>query len=141
MEASQVSFAEISFRAFQQAKGVKTAAASWRGAPVEFLLRHEEFFLAPFGASAYEKPDATRLNLEVEITNSPLLQIMQEAEQAIMKKAHADGVFEGSLEDAVKNFKSSICFSESIRSTVSASKSTPLGSVPVASSKPLRKSE
>ena len=112
MEASKVSFADISFRAFQQAKGVKTAAASWRGAPVEFLLSHEEFFLAPFGASAYEKPDATRLNLEVEITNSPLLQIMQEAEQAIMKKAHADGLFEGTFEDAVKNFKSSICFSE-----------------------------
>ena len=87
MEASKVSFADISFRAFQQAKGVKTAAASWRGAPVEFLLSHEEFFLAPFGASAYEKPDATRLNLEVEITNSPLLQIMQEAEQDITKKS------------------------------------------------------
>ena len=42
-EASQVSFTDISFRAFQQTKGVKTSAASWRGAPVEFLLSHEEF--------------------------------------------------------------------------------------------------
>ena len=112
MEASKVSFADISFRAFQQTKGVKTSAASWRGAPVEFLLSAEDFFHAPFGCSAYEKPEATRLNLEVEITNSPLLQILQEAEQAIMKKAHADGVLEGTFEDAVKNFKSSICFSE-----------------------------
>ena len=47
MEASKVSFADISFRAFQQAKGVKTAAASWRGAPVEFLLSHEEFSWHP----------------------------------------------------------------------------------------------
>ena len=57
-------------------------------------------------------PDATRLNLELDISNSPVLLVLEQAEQAIIKKAHADGVFECSLEDAVKNFKSSIVYSE-----------------------------
>ena len=46
MEASQVSFSDIAFRAFASAKGVKTSPATLRGAPVEFLLSHEEFFHA-----------------------------------------------------------------------------------------------
>ena len=84
MEASQVSFSDIAFRAFASAKGVKTSPATLRGAPVEFLLSHEEFFPCPFGASAYMAPEATRLNLEVDITNSPLLPLLQAAEQAII---------------------------------------------------------
>ena len=112
MEASQVSFSDIAFRAFASAKGVKTSPATLRGAPVEFLLSHEEFFPCPFGASAYMQPDATRLNLEVDITNSPLLPLLQAAEQAIIQKAYSDGIFEGTLEDTAKQFHSSIAFSE-----------------------------
>ena len=58
------------------------------------------------------QPDATRLNLEVDITNSPLLPLLQAAEQAIIQKAYADGIFEGTLEDTAKQFHSSIAFSE-----------------------------
>ena len=111
-EISQVSFSDIAFNTFVATKGVKTSAASLRGAPVEFLLSNNEFFNCPFGASAYMQPDATRLNLEMDVSSSPVLGILEQAEQAIIKKAHADGVFECSLEDAVKNFKSSIVYSE-----------------------------
>ena len=111
-EISQVSFSDIAFNAFIATKGVKTSAASLRGAPVEFLFSNNEFFNCPFGASAYLQPDATRLNLEMDVSSSPVLGILEQAEQAIIKKAHADGVFECSLEDAVKNFKSSIVYSE-----------------------------
>ena len=120
MEASQVSFSDIAFRAFASAKGVKTSPATLRGAPVEFLLSHEEFFPCPFAASAYMQPDATRLNLEVDITNSPLLPLLQAAEQAIIQKAHSDGIFEGTLEETAKQFHSSIAFSENMPLTVCA---------------------
>ena len=111
-EISQVSFSDIAFNAFIATKGVKTSAAFLRGAPVEFLLSNEEYFQCPFGASAYMNPDATRLNLEMDVSSSPVLGVLEQAEQAIIKKAHADGIFECSLEDAVKNFKSSIVYSE-----------------------------
>ena len=104
MEASQVSFSDIAFRAFASAKGVKTSPATLRGAPVEFLLSHEEFFPCPFGASAYMQPDATRLNLEVDITNSPLLPLLQAAEQAIIQKAYADGILKEPWKTQRSNF-------------------------------------
>ena len=112
MQLNQIDFTAIAFNSFVATKGVKTSTASLRGAPVEFLLSNDEYFQCPFGASAYMNPDATRLNLELDISNSPVLLVLEQAEQAIIKKAHADGVFESSLEDAVKNFKSSIVYSE-----------------------------
>ena len=105
MQLSQVDFSAIAFSPFVATKGVKTSQAILNGAPVEFLL-DEEFHPAPFGASAFNDPQATRLTLEVDITQSPILEAINLAEQAIIKKAHAMGIFEGSFEDAVKSFKS-----------------------------------
>ena len=111
MQLSQVDFSAIAFSPFVATKGVKTSQAILNGAPVEFLL-DEEFHSAPFGASAFNDPQATRLTLELDISQSPVLEAINLAEQAIIKKAHAMGIFEGSIEDAVKSFKSSVSFSE-----------------------------
>ena len=111
MQLSQVDFSAIAFSPFVATKGVKTSQAILNGAPVEFLL-DEEFHSAPFGASAFNDPQATRLTLELDITQSPVLEAINLAEQAIIKKAHAMGIFEGSIEDAAKSFKSSVSFSE-----------------------------
>ena len=112
MQVNQVNFSEVAFAAFAATKGVKTSSAILNGAPVEFLLSNDEYFACPFGASAYMAPEATRLNLELDVTNSPVLACLQQAEQAIIKKAHSDGIFDCSFEDAVKTFKSSLVFSE-----------------------------
>ena len=91
---------------------MKTSQATLNGAPVEFLLSNEEWYPAPFGASAFNDEKATRLTLELDVSKSPVLEVLGLAEQAIIKKAHAAGIFEGSLEDATKTFQSSISYSE-----------------------------
>ena len=106
-QLSQVDFSAIAFSPFVATKGVKTSQAILNGAPVEFLL-DEEFHPAPFGASAFNDPQATRLTLELDISQSPVLEAINLAEQAIIKKAHAMGISEGSVEDVVKACKSSI---------------------------------
>ena len=113
IQLSQVDFSAIAFSPFVATKGVKTSQAILNGAPVEFLL-DEEFHPAPFGASAFNDPQATRLTLELDITQSPVLEAINLAEQAINKKAHAMGIFEGSFEDVAKSFKSSVSFLKSI---------------------------
>ena len=113
MQVSQVDFSAIAFSPFVATKGVKTSQATLNGAPVEFLLSSEEWYPAPFGASAFNDEKATRLTLELDVSQSPVLEVLGLAEQAIIKKAHAAGIFEGqSLEDATKTFKSSVSYSE-----------------------------
>ena len=118
MLANQINFDAISFSAFAAAKGVKTAQCALSGGPVDFLLSNSEFFAAPFGASAFNGAEGqTRLTLEVDITNSPVLGVLQAAETSIIRKAFADGIFEGkSLEDVQKQYHSCICYSEKYQS-------------------------
>ena len=75
-------------------------------------------FPAPFGASAFGNAyGQTRLTLELDITNSPVLGVLQAAETSIIRKAYADGIFEGmSLEDVQKSFHSCIAYSEKYQS-------------------------
>jgi len=117
MQLSQVEFSQVAFTAFAASKGVKTAAASLRSAPVEFVLSHTEFFATPFGASAFQSPEATRLNLELDVSNSPVLVQLQHAEEAILQKAFSDGIFEGAtLEEVKKQFHSSVSCAEKYQS-------------------------
>ena len=113
MQVSQVDFSAIAFSPFVATKGVKTSQATLNGAPVEFLLSNDEWFPAPFGASAFNDEKATRLTLELDVSRSPVLEVLGLAEQAIITKAHAAGIFESqSLEDVTKTFKSSVAYSE-----------------------------
>ena len=113
MQVHQVDFSAIAFSPFVATKGVKTSQATLNGAPVEFLLSNDEWFPAPFGASAFNDEKATRLTLELDVSRSPVLEVLGLAEQAIITKAHASGIFENqSLEDVTKTFKSSVAYSE-----------------------------
>ena len=113
MQVSQVDFSAIAFSPFVATKGVKTSQATLNGAPVEFLLSDNEWYPAPFGASAFNDDKATRLTLELDISKSPVLEVLGLAEAAIIKKAHGMGIFENqSLDDVTKTFKSSVSFSE-----------------------------
>ena len=112
MQVHQVDFSAIAFSPFVATKGVKTSQATLNGAPVEFLLSNDEWYPAPFGASAFNDEKATRLTLELDISKSPVLEVLGLAEQAIIEKAHAAGIFEGSLEDVTKTFKSSVSYSD-----------------------------
>ncbi len=61
MQSAQVDLSKLQLSQLQAGKGCKTAAASYNGAPCKFLLSADEWFDAPFGASAYKDPQATRL--------------------------------------------------------------------------------
>ncbi len=89
MQLSQVNFSAIALAPFASAKGVKTAACTIGGAPCEFLLHDSEWFSAPFGASAFNAPDAVRLNLELDVTTSSVLPTLQVMEQEVIRRAHA----------------------------------------------------
>ena len=117
MQLSQIEFSQIAFSAFAASKGVRTAAASLRSAPVEFVLSHDEFFRTPFGASAYQSPEAIRLNLELDVSSSPVLVQLQQAEEAILQKAFSDGIFESAtLEEVKRNLHSSVSYTEKYQS-------------------------
>jgi len=113
MQVTQVDFSAIAFSPFVATKGVKTSQATLNGAPVEFLLSDSEWYPAPFGASAFNDEKATRLTLELDISKSPVLEVLGLAEAAIIKKAHEMGIFENqSLDDVTKTFKSSVAYSD-----------------------------
>ena len=113
MQVYQVDFSAIAFSPFVATKGVKTSQATLNGAPVEILLSDIEWYPAPFGASAFNDEKATRLTLELDISKSPVLEVLGLAEAAIIKKAHGMGIFENqSLDDVTKTFKSSVAYSD-----------------------------
>ena len=60
MQFSQVDFSAVAFSGLQANKGVKTANATLRGGPCEFLLHPSEWFHAPFGASTVDKDPPKR---------------------------------------------------------------------------------
>ena len=65
----------------------------------------------------FQNPEATRLNLELDVTNSPVLQLIGRAEASILAKAFAHGIFEGqSLEEVQKQFHSSLTYSDKYQS-------------------------
>ena len=114
MQLSQVDFTAIHFAALQTNKGVKTSNASFRGGPCEFLLHPTEWFSAPFGASTFDKdPQATRLTMELDVTSSEILTLLQQMDQWVVRAVGDSGIFEGmSKEDVARTYHSCLQTSE-----------------------------
>ena len=108
MQLSQVAFSEVAFSALQTNKGVKTANATYRGGPCEFLLHPTDWFQAPFGASTFDKdPGAKRLTMELDVTSSEVLQSLQLLDQWVVRAVADAGLFEGmSREDVARTYHS-----------------------------------
>ena len=108
MQLSQVAFSEVAFSALQTNKGVKTANATYRGGPCEFLLHPTDWFQAPFGASTFDKdPEAKRLTMELDVTSSEVLQMLQQLDQWVVRAVADSGLFEGmSREDVARTYHS-----------------------------------
>ena len=106
MQFNQVDFSAVAFSALQTSKGVKTANATLRGGPCEFLLHSAEWFTAPFGASTFDKdPQATRLTMELDATNSSILTLLQQMDRWAVQAAADSGLFEGvSKEDVARMY-------------------------------------
>ena len=86
MQLSQVDLTAIHFAPLQTNKGVKTSNATSRGGPCEFLLHPTEWFSAPFGASTFDKdPQATRLTMELDVTSSEILPLLQQLDQWVVR--------------------------------------------------------
>ena len=114
MQFAQVDFSAIAFSALQTNKGVKTANASYRGGLREFLLHPTDWFQAPFGASTFDKdPAATRLTMELDVTSSEVLQLLQQLDQWAVRAVGDSGLFEGmSKEDVARTYHSCLQTSE-----------------------------
>ena len=96
MQFNQVDFSAVAFSALQTNKGVKTANATLRGGPCVFLLHPTEWFTAPFGASTFDKdPQATRLTMKLDVTNSSILTLLQQMDQWAVQAVVSSGLFEG----------------------------------------------
>ncbi len=68
MQLNQLELSNIQLGDLQAGKGCKTAFAKYNGGACKFLLSSDEWFTCPFGASAYQDPAATRLNLELDVS-------------------------------------------------------------------------
>ena len=114
MQFSQVDFSAVAFSALQTNKGVKTANATLRGGPCEFLLHPTEWFTAPFGASTFDKdPQATRLTCELDVSGSSILPLLQSLDRWAVQTVGDSGLFEGvSKEDVARMYHSCLQTSE-----------------------------
>ena len=114
MQFPHVDFSAVAFSALQTNKGVKTANATLRGGPCEFLLHPTEWFSAPFGASTFDKdPQATRLTMELDVTSSEILPLLQQMDQWVVRAVGDSGIFEGmSKEDVARTYHSCLQTSE-----------------------------
>ena len=81
MQLAQVDFSKLQLSQLQTGKGVKTAACSYNGAPCKFLLSST----APFGASAYQDPQATRLTMELDVTDKAVQPLLQAVDRWAVK--------------------------------------------------------
>ena len=106
MQFSQVDFSAVALSPLQTNKGVKTSNATLGGGPCEFLLHPEDWFSCPFGASTFDKdPQATRLTMELNVTNSSVLQLLQQLDQWAIRAVVSHSLFEGmSAEDVARTY-------------------------------------
>ena len=112
MQLSEVDLSALRLSGLLSTRGVKTASASLNGRPCEFLLANE-WFLAPFGASAYQDPTATRLNLELDVTTSSVLPALQAVDQWVVRYVQDNKLFEDmSAEDITRTYHPSLQTSE-----------------------------
>ena len=80
--------------------------ASYNGVPFEFLLSNADFFRAPFGASHFNNPAASRLSLEFVVSDAVLAKL-QELDQKILALAIAHRIFpDKTPEEVTKSYHS-----------------------------------
>ena len=129
MQFTQVDFSSIAFSPLQANKGVKTANATLRGGPCEFLLHPTEWFTAPFGASTVDKdPQATRLTMELDVTNSSILPLLQQMDRWAVQAVGDSGLFENmSKEDVSRSYHPCLQTSENTPPFAYAPNSTQQG--------------
>ena len=72
------------------------------GTTCEFFLHKEEWFRAPFGASHFNNPEATRLSLEFDVSQSTALPAMQALDEAIIAAAIRQKLFGSKSEQEVR---------------------------------------
>ena len=117
MQLAQVDFSKLQLSQLQTGKGVKTAAASYNGAPCKFLLSSDEWFAAPFGASAYQDPQATRLTMELDVTDKAVQPLLQAVDRWAVKFVTDNMLFgDMSAEDIAKQHHPCLQFSEKYNS-------------------------
>ena len=85
MQLAQVDFSSLQLSQLQAGKGCKTASASYNGAPCKFLLSANEWFAAPFGASAYQDPTATRLTMELGVSGKAVHPLLQQLDRCVVE--------------------------------------------------------
>ena len=113
MQLAQVDFSKLQLSQLQTGKGVKTAACSYNGAPCKFLLSSDEWFSAPFGASAYQDPQATRLTMELDVTDKAVQPLLQAVDRWAVKFVTDNKLFgDMSAEDIAKQYHPCLQFSE-----------------------------
>ena len=117
MQLAQVDFSKLQLSQLQSGKGVKTAACSYNGAPCKFLLSSTEWFAAPFGASAYQDPQATRLTMELDVTDKAVQPLLQAVDRWAVKFVTDNKLFgDMSAEDIAKQYHPCLQFSEKYNS-------------------------
>ena len=117
MQLAQVDFSKLQLSQLQTGKGVKTAAASYNGASCKFLLSSSEWFAAPFGASAYQDPQATRLTMELDVTDKAVQPLLQAVDRWVVKFVIVNKLFgDMSAEDIAKQYHPCLQFSEKYNS-------------------------
>ena len=117
MQLAQVDFSKLQLSQLQTGKGVKTAACSYNGAPCKFLLSSDEWFAVPFGASAYQDPQATRLTMELDVTDKAVQPLLQAVDRWAVKFVTENKLFgDMSAEDIAKQYHPCLQFSEKYNS-------------------------
>ena len=114
MHFAQVDLSAVALSPLQTNKGVKTSNATLAGGTCEFLLHPEDWFSCPFGASTFDKdPQATRLTMELDVTPSEILPLLQQMDQWVVRAVGDSGIFEGmSKEDVARTYHSCLQTSE-----------------------------
>ena len=117
MQFNSVDLSKLQFSTLQSGKGCKTANASYNGAPCKFLLSADEWFAAPFGASAYQNPEAVRLNMELDVSGKDVHPLLQALDRWAVQHVSESGLFgDMSAEDVSKQYHSCLQFSEKYNS-------------------------
>ena len=117
MQLNTVDFSTVQLSQLQAGKGCKTAAAMYNGAPCKFLLSSDEWFAAPFGASAYQDPNATRLTLELDVTNKAVQPLLQAVDRWAVQYVINHQLFgDMSAEDIAKQYHPCLQFSDKYQS-------------------------
>ncbi len=113
MQFNSVDLSNVQLSSLQSGKGCKTANASYNGAPCKFLLSADEWFSCPFGASAYQNPEAVRLNLELDVSGKAVHPLLQALDRWVVQHVASTGLFgDMSAEDIAKQYHSCLQFSE-----------------------------